>query len=123
MRSVGVMRAAAFAALALLALAGCGRDGNTGYVEIKTVPATARAPSLYLDADKVDALKSGTTVLRQPVGTAKLQVEGGDGGKLTLCQVAVRKNRITTVTVSALDRPPRCQCGRTGTNDARTCIG
>jgi len=117
------MRAAVIPALvALVALGGCGRDGNTGYVEIKTVPATARAPSLYIDADKVDVLKSGTTVLRQPVGTAKLQVEG-EGGKLTLCQVVVRKNRITTVTVSALDRPPRCQCGRTGTGDARTCIG
>jgi len=54
--------------------------------------------------------------------TAKLQVDG-EGGKLTLCQVVVRKNRITTVTVSALDRPPRCQCGRTGIGDARTCIG
>jgi hypothetical protein len=116
------MRAAALGAVALLALAGCGRDGNTGYVEIKTVPASARAPSLYIDADKVDALKSGTTVLRQPVGTAKLQVDG-ESGKLTLCQVVVRKNRITTVTVSSLDRPPRCQCGRTGTGDARTCIG
>jgi hypothetical protein len=117
------MRVVALAALAALALAGCGRDGNTGYVEIKTVPATARAPSLYIDADRVDALKSGTTVLRQPVGTAKLQVDSGDGAKLTLCQVAVRKNRITTVTISALDRPPRCQCGRTGTADTRTCIG
>ena len=116
------MRAAALGAVALLALAGCMRDGNTGYVEIKTVPASARAPSLYIDADKVDALRSGTTVLRQPVGTAKLQVES-ESGKLTLCQVVVRKNRITTVTVSALDRPPRCQCGRTGTGDARTCIG
>ena len=122
MRVGRLMRAAALGAVALLALAGCVRDGNTGYVEIKTVPASARAPSLYIDADKVDALKSGTTVLRQPVGTAKLQVEG-ESGKLTLCQVVVRKNRITTVTVSALDRPPRCQCGRTGTGDARTCIG
>jgi hypothetical protein len=115
------MRKAAFALLALLALAGCER-GNTGYVEIKTVPGTARVPALYIDADRIDALKSGTTVLRQPVGTLKLQLEG-DAGRLTLCQVAVRKNRITTVTVSVLDRPPRCQCGRTGVNDAKTCIG
>ncbi len=116
------MRIALLAAAVALLLAGCERD-SMGYVEIKTVPASARAPNLYIDADKVDALKSGTTVLRQPVGTAKLQVDSGDGGKLTLCQVAVRKNRITTVTISALDRPPRCQCGRTGTGDARTCIG
>jgi hypothetical protein len=122
MRVGRLMRAVALGAVALVALAGCVRDGNTGYVEIKTVPASARAPSLYIDADKVDALKSGTTVLRQPVGTAKLQVEG-ESGKLTLCQVVVRKNRITTVTVSSLDRPPRCQCGRSGAGDARTCIG
>jgi hypothetical protein len=116
------MRARLLGALALLALAACGRDGNTGYVEIKTVPASARAPALYIDADKVDPPRGGVAVLRQPVGTAKLQVDG-EGGKLTLCQVVVRKNRITTVTVSALDRPPRCQCGRTGIGDARTCIG
>ena len=110
------------AALALLALAGCVRESSTGYVEIKTVPSSARAPALYIDADKVEPVKSGVAVLRQPVGTAKLQIEG-EGGKLTLCQVVVRKNRITTVTISALDRPPRCQCGRTGSGDARTCIG
>jgi len=112
----------AAAALAVLALAGCSREGNQGYVEIKTVPSNARVSGLYIDADKVDAARSGTMVLRQPVGTAKLQVDA-DGGKITLCQVVVRKNRITSVTVSALDRPPRCQCGRTGTGDARTCIG
>jgi hypothetical protein len=122
MRDGRPMRAAALGAVGLLALAGCGRDGNTGYVEIKTVPASARAPSLYIDADKVDPPRNGVAVLRQPVGTAKVQVEG-EGGKLTLCQVVVRKNRITTVTVSALDRPPRCQCGRSGAGDARTCIG
>jgi hypothetical protein len=43
-----------------------------------------------------------------------------------ICQVVVRKNRITTVTVSSLERPPRCQCERmSGTEGAaaRTCIG
>ena len=65
------------------------------------------------------------TVLRQAVGTARLQVDGADG-KVLLCQVVVKKNRITTVTLSPLERPPRCQCERaSGTEGAagRTCIG
>jgi len=106
----------------LLLLGAC--EQGTGYVELKTVPASARPQALYLDADKVDA-KGGVTVLRQPVGTAKLQIDGGDG-KLLLCQVVVRKNRITTITVSPLERPPRCQCERaSGAEGAasRTCIG
>ena len=110
-------------AFAALALAGCNQAGM-GYVEVKTVPGSARVPALYLDADKIEA-KSGTTVLRQPVGTARLQVEGNDG-RVMICQVVVRKNRITTVTVSSLERPPRCQCERTSGTEgaaARTCIG
>jgi hypothetical protein len=110
-------------AFAAVALAGCNPAGM-GYVELKTVPGSARAPALYLDADRVEA-KSGTTVLRQPVGTAKLQIDGNEG-RVMICQVVVRKNRITTVTVSSLERPPRCQCERmSGTEGAaaRTCIG
>ena len=114
---------AAVAACGLLALTACNQR-DTGYVELKSVPASARLSALYLDADKVDA-KSAVTVLRQPVGTARLQIDGGDG-KVLLCHVVVKKNRITTVTVSALERPPRCQCDRTrGAEGAssRTCIG
>jgi len=112
--------AAAFGGLLLLGAC----EQGIGYVELKTVPATAHPQALYLDADKVDA-KGAVTVLRQPVGTAKLQIDGGDG-KLLLCQVVVRKNRITTITVSPLERPPRCQCERaSGAEGAasRTCIG
>jgi hypothetical protein len=104
-----------------LLLAACNQDGSTGYVELKTVPGTARLPALYLDAGKVEA-KPGVTVLRQAVGTAKLQTDGGDG-KILLCQVVVKKNRITTVTLSPLERPPRCQCERTSSAESRTCIG
>ena len=111
--------ARAFAALGALLLAGC-VDNGTGYVELKTVPGTARLPALYLESNKVDA-KPGTTVLRQAVGTARLQTDGGEG-KILLCNVVVKKNRITTVTLSPLERPPRCQCERTG-NDSKACIG
>ena len=109
-------------ALTLLALTGC-NQGGTGYVELKTVPGSAKV-SLFLDADKVDA-KPGVTLLRQPVGTAKLQTEGADG-KVLLCHVVVKKNRITTVTLSPLERPPRCQCERASGGEgaaSRTCIG
>ena len=110
-------------ALASLALAGC-NQGGTGYVELKTVPQSARVPALFLDSDKVDA-KPGVTLLRQPVGTARLQTEGADG-KVLLCHVVVKKNRITTVTVSPIERPPRCQCERASGGEgaaSRTCIG
>ncbi len=108
-------------AAALFVLAACELGGGTGYLELKTVPGSVRSPALYIDADKIDA-KSGTTVLRQPVGTARLQSEGSDGKVVLLCQVVVKKNRITTVTISSLERPPRCQCERTG-NDSKACIG
>ena len=104
-----------------LLLAAC-NQGDTGYVELKMVPASAR-PALYLDSEKVDP-KGPVTVLRQRVGTARLLAD--PEGKVLLCQVVVRKNRITTLTVSPLERPPRCQCERTGGTESaasRTCIG
>jgi hypothetical protein len=42
-----------------------------------------------------------------------------------LCDIVVKKNRITTVTVSIIERPPRCQCSHAapGAQPGRTCIG
>ena len=98
------------AAVAALALAGCNVQGEVGYVEIRTVPASSRAPVFYLDAAKLDPVQKGTALLKQRTGTAKLSVEGAGGVPAPLCDIVVRKNRITTVTVSVMDRPPRCQC-------------
>jgi hypothetical protein len=104
-----------------LMLAAC-NDSGVGYVEIKTLSA---APALYLDTVKLEPLRNGTGVLRQKVGTTKLQVD--DGGQLALlCNIVVQKNRITTVTVSGVSRQPRCQCGRNSTEadtpPNRTCV-
>jgi hypothetical protein len=108
-------------AAALLALTACDFGGGFGYVEIKSIPA-APAVALYLDSVKLEPIRSGNAVLRQKVGTIKLQADS-DGGQLAiLCNIEVRKNRITTVTVSMVSRQPRCQCGRTS-GPARTCIG
>jgi hypothetical protein len=114
----------AAAAVALIALAAC-TPKDAGYVEIKTVPvANATTTALYLDFVKLDPLTNGTAVLRQSVGTAKLATDG-TVGKLALCDIVVRKNRITTVTVSVLERPPRCQCRNSAPDGSggRSCVG
>jgi hypothetical protein len=108
-----------------LMLAACGADSGVGYVEIKTV-AMSTAPALYLDTVKLEPLRNGTGVLRQKVGTTKLQVDGEGGQLAPLCNIVVQKNRITTVTVSVSNRQPRCQCGRNSiageTPPNRTCV-
>jgi hypothetical protein len=114
------MRAFAVAGVAL-ALAACEPTGDVGYVEIRTVPVLSNVvpPSLYLDTFKIEPPKKGVAVLTQHVGTTRLLTDGA-GGQLTLCEIAVKKNRITTVTISVLERPPRCQCRNAGTN--RACV-
>ena len=69
-----------------------------------------RSPALYLDKTKLDPVQKGVAVLKQRAGTAKLSAEAIGGQGRALCDIVVRKNRITTVTVSVLERPPRCQC-------------
>ncbi|MFL6798401.1 MAG: hypothetical protein ACJ8F3_13405 [Xanthobacteraceae bacterium] len=122
MRATGVRSAAL---VSLLALTCCNLDSGSGYVEIKAVPPSASIP-LYLDQTKLEPLRNGNAVLRQKVGTAKLQTDiEGPGHMLLLCNVEIKKNRITNVTISVLTRQPRCQCGRTRpeTSSPRTCIG
>ena len=108
------------AVLFSVALSGCWHD-NVGYVEIRTVPVSA-APSLYLGSMKLAPLKNGVAVLRQQIGTARLQMEVGAGQAMYLCDINVKRNRITNVTVSVLERPPRCQCRNPSTDAARTCL-
>jgi hypothetical protein len=112
--------------LGAICLAAC-TFKEAGYVEIDTVPAAA-ATTLYLNSVKLDPLKNGTAVLRHNVGTAKLGTESNDGRLVVLCEITVRRNRITAVTISVLDRPPRCQCrNSTMTADAPggrpSCVG
>jgi hypothetical protein len=107
----------------LLTLAGC-NYGDVGYIEIKTTSAAA-APALYLDSDRLAQMRGGVSVLRERVGERRLHADL-DGGKVPLCTIVVKKNRITSVTISPFDRPPRCNCGRDGTPagkpSERTCI-
>jgi hypothetical protein len=99
--------AAIVAGCIALVVGACSDD--SGYVEVRTSPPSlSAAPLLYLGTTRLEP-RNGATVLRQAVGTMQLQGETG-GQMILLCDVVVRKNRITTVTVSLVDRPPRCQC-------------
>jgi len=116
---------AALAALAVLpAFSACNIDPGSGYLEIKALPPT---PVLYLDQAKLDPIRNGNAVLREKTGTAKLQADIDGTGRLAmLCSVEIKKNRITTVTISVVSRQPRCLCARAGAGDTpanRVCIG
>lgn len=104
-------------------LSACNLERAGGYIEIKTVPASSGAlPPLYLDSTKLQPIKKSTTVLTQPAGPVKLQFEGSSGNKVVLCDIVVKKDRITTVTVSVIERPPRCQCRISSGPDSRVCV-
>jgi hypothetical protein len=97
----------------------CRPSGDAGYVEIKTVPSATMRTALYLDSVKLAPIKNGSAILRQSVGTLKLQADGFGGTIAPLCSIVIAKDRITTVTISVLERPPRCQC-RFISHDAAT---
>jgi hypothetical protein len=105
------------------AIAACRPTGDVGYVEIKTVPvAQVTQTALYIDAAKLAPIKKGGAILRQPTGTLKLQADGVAGSLAPLCDIVVKRNRITTVTISVLERPPRCQCRYGGADVAHACV-
>jgi hypothetical protein len=101
----------------------CRPNGDVGYVEIKTVPpAPITLMALYIDSTKLAPIRKGSAILRQPTGTLKLQADGTSGAPAQLCEIVIARNRITTVTVSVLERPPRCQCRNGGTDAAHACV-
>ena len=105
------------------AIAACRPTGDIGYVEIKTVPvAPVTRTALYIDAAKLAPIKKGGAILRQPIGTLKLQADGLAGSLTPLCDIVVKRNRITTVTISVLERPPRCLCRYGGSDAAHACV-
>jgi len=121
-RAIGLM---AGMAVVGAAIAACNPFGDTGYVQINTVPvAPVTQSALYLDATKLDPIRQGSALLHQPVGTLTLAADIFGGAQTPLCAIEVKKDRITTVTISVLERPPRCVCKFTKSGDAadHTCV-
>ena len=96
---------------------------DVGYVEIKTVPiAAVTQTALYIDSTKLAPIKQGSAILQERVGTLRLQADGLAGALAPLCDIVVKRNRITTVTISVLERPPRCQCRFSGSDAVHACV-
>ena len=96
---------------------------DVGYVEIKTVPiAPVTQTALYIDSTKLAPIKQGSAILQERVGTLRLQADGLAGALAPLCDIVVKRNRITTVIISVLERPPRCQCRFSGSDAAHACV-
>jgi hypothetical protein len=120
-----VIGSLAGAAVMGAAIAACNPFGDSGYVQINTVPLAPFTQSvLYLDSTKLDPIRQGGALLRQPAGTLTLAADTFGGAQAPLCAIEVKKDRITTVTISVLERPPRCVCKFTKSGDAadRTCV-
>ena len=121
-RAVGLL---ASAAIVGLAIAVWRISGETGYVEIKTAPvAPLTQASFYLNSTRLAPIREGSALLREQVGTFTLSVDLFGASRLPVCDVVIRPNRITSVTLSVLERPPRCVCRFTRTADANdhTCV-
>lgn len=117
----GVLASVALVGAAVVAC----HPGGVGYVEIKTVPVAAvTQTALYLDSTRLDPIRQGSALLQQPTGTLTLQADSFGGALAPICNIVVKRDRITTVTISVLERPPRCVCRFTSTGDAsdHTCV-
>jgi hypothetical protein len=92
-----------------LSLAACRGEEPTGYLEVKLSPASAmKAFVILLDKRQVQPTRGDSLVVRRNVGTAKLELERRKDERLALCDVAVKKNRVTTVTVHMQGTTLRC---------------
>ncbi len=115
-RTAGLLASAAIVGAVIVA---CRPSGDVGYVEIKTVPvAPVTQAALYIDSTRLAPIRQGSALLRQQVGTLKLQADAFGGAKAPLCDIEVKQDRITSVTISVLERPPRCLCRYSGNSSA-----
>jgi hypothetical protein len=103
-------RAAAFVVLAMVWVVGGCDSGETGYVQIRVSPPTATgALSLFLEGVRLDFSRSPTQTLQFKTGL--LALKGGESAWApAICKVAVRKNRIIGLTVTAGQGPNPLKC-------------
>lgn len=84
-----------------MGLAGCDWHEETGFVEVKKSFTTLAAGDiLILNSAPLDLGARSSLVVQQPTGTVSIQLKHGETSR-KLCEFAVRKNRVVTVTLTA----------------------
>lgn len=84
---------------------------DTGFVAVRTTFSLSTNDAYMLGTVTLDPLNKGgpaEATFSEPVGSTKLRLRRA-GATFDLCDLAVRRNRITTVTVVAVDNTMRCR--------------
>lgn len=89
------------------ALAVCCSDTQAGYVNVRLLSFVAPSAPLYLGDTPLSGI--GDHIIEHDVGTVSL-TSGGFWPDKTFCELQVRSNRITTVTMRLVNGQPRCEC-------------
>ena len=82
-----------------------------GFVAVRTTFALPASDAYLLGGATLSPLNKGApaeATFAEPVGSTKLRLRRA-GATFDLCEVAVRRNRITSVTVVAVDNTMRCR--------------
>jgi hypothetical protein len=98
------------------AIAACRPTGDVGYVG-QDGPGRAGHADGALSTPPSLRRSSAAALSCASTSAWKLQADWIARSLAPLCDIEV-KERITTVTVSVLERPPRCQCRFNGSNGA-----
>lgn len=89
-------------------LAGCDWREETGFVEVKkSFASLAVGDTLILNATTLDFGARSSLIIQHPTGTGSLEVRRGETSR-KLCEFAVRKNRMVTVTLASVNGGLRC---------------
>lgn len=91
-----------------LACGGCDQGADVGYAEIKINYFHSAGDVFRLNTVAIAELQKGSTaILRQAIGTVRLDVAHGDR-IYPLCSFEVKKNRIVTSVVSIANGSLQC---------------
>jgi hypothetical protein len=100
---------ALFVAGLIVVMTGCD-NGETGYVQLRVMPANATVSTeLYLDGVRLDFSRGPTVTLQFKTGRLTLTAIGSSWAP-ALCNIVVRKDRISALTVMAAQTPAKCVC-------------